>query len=274
MPTIDFIKMNGLGNDFVVVDQTVNRILQPQMLATVISDRTYGIGCDQMILLDHSSCADIKMSIFNRDGSESNMCGNALRCVAKYLMQNRDIASVKIEINGQVFSAKTHENLIAVNIGKPKFNWDQIPLASEMNTLEMDFAHGNGSAPSAVNVGNPHIIFFVSEKLEDVQVKSIGPKVEKDPLFVEGINVTFASAIDENTFKVRVWERGTGETLSCGSAACALAAVAHARGMIKDRVANVVFKRGVIKINLLEDDSIEMIGDASVEYNGKFVWKE
>ena len=273
MPTVDFIKMNGLGNDFVVLDQAINKIMHPQALATVISDRTYGIGCDQMILLDSSSIADVSMYIFNRDGSRSNMCGNALRCVGKYLMAKDGKSETSIEINDKIYLVHKNNELICVNIGKPKFDWQDIPMSRNMNILKMNYSIEEFSNPSSVNVGNPHIIFFTEQNINEIDLHRLGPLIEKDSLFPEGINVSFVNIVSQGSFKIRVWERGTGETLACGSAACALGAIAQAKGII-DKSCDVLFKRGSIKINILSEGSIEMEGDASVEYNGKFVWKD
>ena len=310
MATIDFIKMNGLKNDFAVVDQTINRIKYPSQLAKVISDRTYGIGCDQMILLDQSEIADLKMMIYNRDGGQANMCGNALRCVGKYLMSKHNKQDALIEINNKKYPVRKENRSIAVNIGQPIFDWDKIPLAHKMDTLFMEYEesviannksqikqykargakciniHESTSndvmlknevcykSPAAVNVGNPHIIFFVDNPVESIDLDKIGPKIETDSLFPEGVNVTFAQTISANTFKLRVWERGTGETFACGSAACAVAAVASARNILNQPLVTIMFKYGKLMINLLKDKSIEIIGDAEVEYNGKFLWNE
>jgi diaminopimelate epimerase len=266
--------MNGLGNDFVVLDQEHSNIQNLYQLARDISDRVHGIGCDQMIMLSKSNISDVRMQVYNQDGSEVHMCGNAIRCVGKHLMQEMDTKQATIEINGQLFMIKKDGEKIAVNMGKPMFDWAEIPLSRQMDVLYMDYRCGSYTNPAAVNVGNPHLVFFIESSVEDIDLVEVGQKIEKDPLFPEGVNITFAEKIGQGAFKLRVWERGVGETAACGSAACATAAIAVKRGLATHNPISILFKYGRLLINILQDGSIEMIGDATIEGKGQFVWNE
>ncbi len=270
MTAIDFIKMNALGNDFVVVD-TAN-VKCSSKLAIALADRAQGIGCDQVLALASSNVADIKMLIYNSDGSHADMCGNGLRCIGKYMMRENKTSSATVEINGRTFLVRKEGELIAANIGRPMFEWDKIPLAKPNDTLHMNYSCEGHSDPTIVNVGNPHMIFFITTPVVEVDLTKIGPLIEKDKMFPEGINITFAEIIDTNSFRLRVWERGAGETAACGSSACATAAAAFARGLTTSRTINLIFRAGRLSVNILQDDSLEMIGDATIEYNGKFDW--
>lgn len=254
MRMIKFIKAQGLGNDFVIIEENVLSIAQVKALC----DRKTGIGCDQLILLEKSAIADCKMTIFNADGSKAEACGNASRCVALIQMNAKSVNEVKIEINGNVFEAQRNAQDIKVNMGKADFESQHIPVNYFLPLADT----------VAVNVGNPHVIFFVDD-LEQFDIHRIGPKIECDPLFPNRVNVTLAKIIDSHNIQVKVWERGAGATLACGTAACATAAAAFHKKLVSQNV-NILFKDGSLAINLLKDNVIEMTGEAKIVFAGEY----
>jgi diaminopimelate epimerase len=209
---IPFVKMHGLGNDFVVLDARVQAIpLMDARLAAALADRKTGIGCDQLILIEPSDMADFRMRIFNVDGSEVEACGNATRAVG--LLHG---GPARIETLGGLLQASPANGGIAVDMGEPRFDWDTIPLAYAMDTLAMPVGWEELEGPVAVNVGNPHAVFFVPD-CGGVELHRLGPEIEHDPLFPDRINVNVASVLDRETIRLRVWERGVGETRACGT---------------------------------------------------------
>ncbi|MGE5722398.1 MAG: diaminopimelate epimerase, partial [Sphingomonadales bacterium] len=217
-----FHKMHGLGNDFVIFDARKAPIEMDGARARAIADRKTGIGCDQLILLEPSQRADVKMRIFNADGSEVGACGNVTRCVALLLG-----GDTLIETEGGMLNGSAREGAATVDMGVPRFDWDQIPLAYAMDTSAMPVSWGSLENPAAVNVGNPHVIFFV-EDADDIDLALFGPQIERDPLFPERVNVNVAS-VEGGAIKLRVWERGAGLTRACGTGACATAVAAIRR---------------------------------------------
>src|SRR6476646_1405433 len=207
-----FYKMHGLGNDFVIVDARQEPFDVTPSLAKAIADRRTGVGCDQLIVLEPSDRADLKMRIWNSDGGEVEACGNATRCVVQ-LTGARRIDSAGGLLEGEDLGAE-----VEVSIGEPRFTWEEIPLAYAMDTAALPMAWGPLEHPMALNVGNPHLIFFVDD-LETVTIEELGPRVEHDPAFPERINVNIAQA-DEGGIRLRTWERGAGLTLACGTGAC------------------------------------------------------
>jgi len=268
--------MSGAGNDFVIIDSRVNNYqFTPKQIAT-ISNRN-NIGCDQFIVLKNSSTVDLLMEIYNSDGSKSGACGNATRCVAAILMREKLVDKVNIETQTGILQAWIDGDLIAVNMGKPKFSWQQIPLAEEKNTddftvplLQGDFIQGNpeGYKFTAVNMGNPHIVTFVDKDLSEEEFFTIAPKLEISQLFPEKTNVEFAQILSENQIKVRVWERGAGETLACGSGACAVAVAAIKKNLVKREKLKISFKGGDLFIDWLENGSVVMSGGYQEISNG------
>ena len=268
--TIDFVKMNGLGNDFVVIDDPNSMFLEDKaqrQLAIAIAGRDHGVGCDQVLILHPSILGDVKMLVYNRDGSQANMCGNGLRCVGKYLMSINKTSFINIEINRKIFLVKKAGDLISANLGKPELKLDQI-----FDPGHIVHTFKSAAPPTIVNLSNPHIIFFISTPAAEIPLNEIGPKIENDKMFGTGINVTFAEIRSDNTFRLRVWERGAGETAACGSAASATAVAALARGLAKQSTIKILFEAGALFINLLPDGSVEMIGDATIEYTSTFAW--
>ena len=261
---VPFIKMHGLGNDFVVLDGRDQAVPEVNAaLAAALADRHTGIGCDQLILLDPSQVADFRMRIFNSDGSEVEACGNASRAVG--VLHG---ASARIETLGGTIAVTPDDAGIAVEMGVPRFDWDAIPLAYPMDTLAMPVAWEDLANPVGVNVGNPHAIFFVADA-DAVDLARLGPEIEHDPLFPERVNVNVAAVTSRQSIRLRVWERGAGLTLACGTGACATAVAAMRRGLTERKVA-VTLPGGPLTIEWREDGQIVMTGPAAEAFRGTF----
>jgi diaminopimelate epimerase len=256
-----FHKMHGLGNDFVIFDARETPFEVDGARARAIADRMTGIGCDQLIILEPSRSADVRMRIFNSDGGEVEACGNASRCVALLLG-----GETRIETDGGEISASAADGGASVDMGSPRFDWEQIPLAYAMDTAAMPVAWDALSNPAAVNVGNPHAIFFV-EDADSVDLAAIGPRIEHDPLFPERVNVNVAS-LDGNAIKLRVWERGAGLTRACGTGACATAVAAIRRKLVESPV-EVRLPGGALSIAWTPGGSITMSGPAVHVFTGE-----
>jgi diaminopimelate epimerase len=265
MDSAPFHKMHGLGNDFVVIDARVHAVEMSKARAYAIADRHIGIGCDQLILLEPSSVADVKMRIFNADGSEVEACGNATRCVA-LLMEK----PARIETVGGILETVPQANSATVLLNPPAFDWEFIPLAMPMDTSDMPVGWEELERPMAVNVGNPHVVFFVDDT-DAVELERLGPIIENDPLFPERINVNVASVIDANHIKLRVWERGVGLTKACGTGACATAVAAIRSGLAKSPV-TVSLPGGSLNISWADGGPIEMSGPATHVFAGSADW--
>ena len=265
---LPFVKMHGLGNDFLVLDARAHGLPLDLAAVKLLADRRRGVGFDQMITLERSPKADVFMRIHNADGGEVESCGNAARCVASLLMQENGRSAVTIDTLGGWLNAKTGANgLITVDMGEPHFDWQAIPLAREMNTMSLAYNFAGYDKPGAVNVGNPHVVFFVPDA-EAVPLSEIGPKIEHDPLFPQRINVEFAQVIDRQQIRMRVWERGVGITRACGTGACATL-VAAARRDLVERKADIVLDGGVLTIEWASDNHIYMTGPATEAYRGE-----
>lgn len=261
---VPFVKMHGLGNDFVVLDARANPV--PAMttrLAAALADRQTGIGCDQLIVLEPSTSADFRMRIFNHDGSEVEACGNATRAVA--LLHG---AAARIETSGGELFAEPGTGGISVDMGVPRFEWQQIPLAYAMDTYGLPLAWDSLENPVAVNVGNPHAVFFVPD-CEGVELDRLGPEIEHDAAFPNRINVNVATVENRELIRLRVWERGVGETLACGTGACATAIGAMRRGLT-ERSVTVRLRGGDLRIEWTGDDHIRMTGPAAEAFRGSF----
>jgi len=260
-----FSKMHGLGNDFVVIDAREGAVAMPASRARAIADRHTGIGCDQIILIDNSSRADVMMQIFNADGSEVDACGNATRCIPLYL--GRD---VMIETKAGLLDARLTNGGASVDMGLPRFEWDAIPLAFAMDTLPMPASWEDLPPPAAVNVGTPHVIFFV-EDLNKIDTARLGPLIEHDPLFPQRVNVNFAQVLDKQHIRLIVWERGAGLTQACGTGACATAVAAIRRGLAHGPV-TVTLPGGDLSIDWQPGGHIQMTGPATHVFFGEADW--
>ncbi len=256
-----FHKMHGLGNDFVIFDARDGALEMDAARARAIADRRTGIGCDQLILLEPSETADLRMRIFNADGGEVEACGNAARCVA-FL----EGGETRIETEGGAISGSAGEGSATVDMGEPWFGWDEIPLAYSMDTAEMPVGWEELQSPAAVNVGNPHVIFFVPDA-DAVELERLGPQIECDPLFPERVNVNVAS-IEGDTIRLRVWERGVGLTQACGTGACATAVAAIRRKLVPSPV-EVRLPGGALRIGWTPGGPIAMSGGATYVFGGE-----
>ena len=261
---VPFVKMHGLGNDFVVLDTRTGAVpAMTNRLAAALADRKTGIGCDQLILLEPSQVATLRMRIFNADGGEVEACGNATRAVGLLLGE-----AATIETLGGILHTASAAGGIAVDMGKPRFLWDEIPLAYAMDTLQMPVGWDGLEAPAAVNIGNPHAVFFVAD-CNAAELDRLGPLIEHDPLFPERVNVNVATVIDRHSIRLRVWERGVGETRACGTGACATAIAAMRRGLV-DRHVTVTLEGGDLAIGWGADNRITMTGPATESFRGDF----
>lgn len=263
---VSFTKMHGLGNDFIVLDGREQSLpaLTEKLISSLANRRT-GIGCDQLIVVDEAASGDaeLRMRIFNADGGEVEACGNAARAVAL-----RESRPVRILTSGGAISAVPDDDGARINMGAPRFDWTQIPLAYAMDTASLPVAWGDLEAPVAVNVGNPHVVFFVDD-VAAIDLARLGPVIENDPLFPARINVNVAHVIDRSTIELAVWERGAGLTRACGTGACATAVAAAKRGLT-DRIVTVRLPGGNLSIEWTEDDHILMSGPASEAFRGTF----
>jgi diaminopimelate epimerase len=261
---IPFIKMHGLGNDFVVLDARQGPLVPVTSdLARALADRRTGIGCDQLILLEPSPKADFAMRIFNHDGGEVEACGNASRAVA---LLHGEPAS--IDTPGGVIEARPAEGGIAVDMGMPRFGWQEVPLAYAMDTASLPVAWENLENPLALNVGNPHVVFFVADA-DAIELDRLGPQIEHDPVFPDRVNVNVAQIVDHKQILLRVWERGAGLTRACGTGACATAVAAIRRGLVDSEVA-ITLPGGTLAIAWEDGEPITMTGPAAESFRGTF----
>ncbi|WP_417596211.1 diaminopimelate epimerase [Parasphingorhabdus sp.] len=261
-----FHKMHGLGNDFVIIDARDQTIELSGAMVAAIANRHSGIGCDQLIILRPSSKADVRMQIFNADGSEVEACGNASRCVAKLIGDE-----TRIETDGGIITGNATEDGAIVDMGTPRFEWQSIPLGYAMDTLNMPVGWEDLQNPAAVNVGNPHVIFFVDDS-DNVELDRLGPMIEVDPLFPDKVNVNVAH-IKDGTIHLRVWERGVGLTRACGTGACATAVAAIRRGLVTSPV-QVELPGGTLVISWEEGNTIRMQGPTTYVFSGESDWTQ
>lgn len=262
----EFHKMHGLGNDFVVIDARASPVDISPIRAKAIADRKTGIGCDQLILIEPSASADFKMRIFNADGGEVEACGNATRAVAMLVGGHSDIETLGGMLTGDAISGGA-----TVALPPPLFDWQQIPLGYAMDSAAMPVGWDELESPAAINVGNPHVIFFVPDA-DAVDLEEIGPIIEHDPLFPERVNVNVATLIDEG-IRLRVWERGAGLTRACGTGACATAVAAIRKGLVASPV-KVMLDGGTLSIAWQAGGPIEMTGGATHVFTGTANWDD
>lgn len=267
-----FVKMNGLGNDFVVVEARSAPFEPTPDQARRIADRSAGIGCDQLISLEPSDVGDARMRIWNADGGEVSACGNATRCVGWLLMQASGRDAAVIETLAGVLTARRSGDQVTVDMGPPGLDWRDVPLAEAMDTRGIELQVGPIDdpvlhTPGAVSMGNPHVVFFVPDASE-APVKGAGSLIEHHPLFPEGVNVGFAEIQSRERIRLRVWERGAGETKACGTGACAALVAAHRRGLTDAR-AVVQVDGGEMLIEWRQADGhVLMTGPIAVDFTG------
>ncbi|MEI9997119.1 MAG: diaminopimelate epimerase [Rhizomicrobium sp.] len=264
-----FLKMHGLGNDFVVFDARKQELALDAAAARAVADRHFGIGCDQIIVIGPGrDGADAVMTIRNADGSEVEQCGNATRCVARLLMEESGADRVRIDTaGGTLLCSDAGGGQVTVDWGAPRLMWDDVPMAQPADTNQFQLnVDGATHLASALSVGNPHVVLFVDDA-EAAPVAALGPRIETHPMFPARTNVEFVS-VDGGKLRMRVWERGVGITNACGSGACAVAVAAHRRGLAGRKV-EVVLDGGSLFIELREsDDHILMTGPSALAFKG------
>ena len=259
-------KMDGLGNDFVIIDnrQKITNLTKDEIVK--ICDRNF-IGCDQLIFIDPDTSADASLRFFNSDGGESGACGNGTRCVADLISKEKKNNLIVLNtLSGKLKSQILEKRIVITEIGKAKLKWNEIPLSKETDTKNLnikiiDTNNNEYSGGTAINVGNPHVVFFV-KKIEDFNIEKIGPEIENHEIFPERCNVTIAQVINKNLIKVRVWERGAGLTKACGTAACATAYAGKLNNLTYQET-DIEFSTGKLSILIDENDSIFMKGPVS-----------
>ncbi len=272
--TREFLKMHGLGNDFVVIDARRTPYLPAEAEVRAIADRRTGVGCDQFIVVEAAKRAGTAgfMRIRNADGGEVAACGNAARCVGWLLMEESGADRVAFETPAGILEAWRAEGdgsgpRVTVDMGPARLDWAEIPLAGPADTLRLDVGHGGFSGPVAVNMGNPHAVFFVDDA-EAVPLETVGPVLEHHPAFPERTNVEFAQRLSPTRIRMRVWERGVGVTQACGTGACATLVAAARRGLT-GRKADVLLDGGTLTIEWLEDGRVLMTGPVASSFSGR-----
>jgi diaminopimelate epimerase len=265
-----FWKMNGAGNEIVVFDARSEKLdLSPERIRAIADPRT-GAGADQIMCMERSLSADMYVRIYNSDGGEVGACGNGMRCVAFLAMQETGRDSAVFETSAGKLSARREGGRIWVDMGSPLLKWEEIPLSERMDTRGIDLKIGPIDdpylkLPGAVNMGNPHIVFFVPQ-LDQIDVRAVGSLLEHHPLFPEGVNVGFAQVNGRDRIRLRVWERGAGLTKACGTGACAAVVAGHRRKLL-DRKASVAMDGGLLAVEWLEsDDHVILTGPVELEY--------
>ena len=259
-------KMDGLGNDFIIIDNRDKDINLTQDQIIKICDRNF-IGCDQLIFINKSENSDGSLKFFNSDGGISGACGNGTRCAAELIAKENNKKQIYLStISGNLKSDIMGNNIVTTEIGPAKTKWDQIPLSKELNTKNLnmkiiDIKKNELRGGTAINVGNPHIVFFVRD-INSFNIIKIGPEIENHELFPEKINVTLASVVNKNLIKINVWERGAGNTKACGTAACATAVAGKINDLTENNV-DIEFLKGKLSIKIDEKNSIHMTGPVS-----------
>ena len=272
MHEFKFVKMNGLGNDFVVIDQRISEFDLSEEQIKLICNRTDGVGCDQLIMIRKSQDnSDPLIKFFNSDGSEIDACGNGSRCVANFLMKETKREKINLTTRERAIACEKIDDVtVSVNMGKPKFKWNQIPLTKNIDPEDINFSIRDLTLkkPFLVNIGNPHIIFF-DDEIEKYDVESFGSLIENDSLFPEKINVSFAKLKSDNHIVLNVWERGAGKTSACGTAACATDVAGVEMGVIKNKV-TVTLPGGDLEIYYKSNDNIIMTGPTEINFTDKY----
>ncbi len=270
LPARPFLKMHGLGNDFVVIDARERPLKLSETQARLIADRRLGVGCDQLLILEkpkNPKLADVFMRILNPDASEAGACGNGTRCVADLLMREGGRDHLVIEtIAGLLDAERASGNRVTVDMGPAKLDWREVPLKDACDTLHIPLTLGPLSDPVGTNMGNPHATFFVADA-EKIDLASLGPVLERHAMFPERANIGIVQVISPEKLRFRVWERGAGITMACGSGACAALVAASRRGLT-GRKANVVLDGGELEIEWARDGHVMMTGPVAISFTG------
>lgn len=266
-----FLKMHGAGNDFVLLDARKRSLNLTEAQVKQLCDRHFGVGCDQLVVLEASDKAEASMAIYNADGSRISTCGNATRCVADFLMKESGRGEAVIETRAGILKGwRAPEGDVTVNMGAPRWEWGQIPLSESRNTLHLGLEEGLLHDPVAISMGNPHMVFFVRD-LSQVKMEQCGPKLEHHPLFPERANVSAVQVMSRNELRMAVWERGAGITLACGSAACA-AVVAGVRREYCERKVTVHLPGGALRIEWQQGQG-DQLGDVLMSGGVAYVFE-
>ncbi len=269
MSGIPFTKMHGLGNDFVVLDARGGPIALSAEQVRAIADRKTGVGCDQFITVEQpvNDLADAFMRIHNANGGEVEACGNAARCIAAMVMDEKNTDHAIIETAaGLLDASRAGDGMITVDMGPARLDWRDIPLSEAVDTLHLGIEEGPLNDPAAINIGNPHAVFFVDD-VESIPLEDLGPVIERHPLFPRYTNVEAVQVTGETSLRVRVWERGVGITRACGTGACAALVAANRRGLTL-RAAEVTLDGGPLRIEWLKDNHVAMTGPVAVSFTG------
>ncbi|MGH7074928.1 MAG: diaminopimelate epimerase [Stellaceae bacterium] len=271
MSAVPFIKMHGLGNDFVVIDARDHAFACDAGLARAIADRHTGIGCDQLIILEppRNPEARLYMAIRNADGGEVAACGNATRCIADLVMGEAGGTAATIETAAGLLVARgAGRHRVGVDMGEPATRWDEIPLARPCDTAHVPLELGPLADPVATGMGNPHVTFFVAD-IAAIEMARLGPVLEHDPIFPERANIGVAQILSPERMRLRVWERGAGLTPACGTGACAALVAAERRGLV-GRQAEIIVDGGTLAIQWREDGHVIMTGPVAEVFRGSF----
>ena len=269
----EFTKMQGCGNDYVYVNGFENKIDNPNKLSEIVSDRHFGIGSDGLIVINPSEKADFKMSMYNADGSEGKMCGNGIRCVAKYVYDNKmtDKTTITVETLSGIKTLELNVKndkveTVKVNMGTPILLPKDVPVVSDKDKVIV--IDDKEYRITCVSMGNPHAITFI-ENTDDLEIETIGPKFENNPIFPDRVNTEFIQVLDRNTVKMRVWERGSGETFACGTGACATVVACVLNGLTDDKVTVKLLGGDLFIEYNREENTVYMTGPAKVSFTGK-----
>lgn len=274
---MEFTKMQGCGNDYVYVNGFENKIDNPNKLSEIVSDRHFGIGSDGLIVINPSEKADFKMSMYNADGSEGKMCGNGIRCVAKYVYDNKmtDKTTIAVETLSGIKTLELNVKndkveTVKVNMGTPILLPKDVPVVSDKDKVvdEPIVIDDKEYRITCVSMGNPHAITFI-ENTDDLEIETIGPKFENNPIFPDRVNTEFIQVLDRNTVKMRVWERGSGETFACGTGACATVVACVLNGLTDNKVTVKLLGGDLFIEYNREENTVYMTGPAKVSFTGK-----
>ena len=272
MPTIPFTKMHGAGNDFVVIDRRDVIDPLPEGLLASIADRHMGVGCDQVVLIEPpANGADIRFRFHNADGSEAGACGNGTRCAAAMVMRDQERRDLSIETITAVLQADMEASgRVIVDMGPARADWHEIPLSRDVDTLHLPLEIDGLPQPVGVGMGNPHCVFIV-EDAEAIDIERIGPAVEHNALFPDRTNVEFLTRLADGRWRMRVWERGVGVTLACGSGVCGAVVAATRRGLLDARQAEFVVDGGVLSAAWHENGHVFLGGPVATSFTGLYI---
>ena len=270
-PMTAFVKMHGLGNDFVVFDARDGAVALTAARAKAVADRHFGVGCDTVVVIRPGGAqTDASVLFYNADGSESESCFNATRCVARLLMDERGLARIKLDTQGGVLiCSDAGKGMVMVDMGEPRLDWGQVPVIAPVDTANFPLDIGGAKIPASIlSMGNPHCVLFVPDA-ENAPVTTLGPRIEALPFFPNRTNVEFAQVLDRERIRMRVWERGVGVTLACGTGACATAVAAMRRGLTGRKV-ELVLDGGSLMIEWREEDGhVLMTGPTATPFRGR-----